>query len=187
MPIDGRVLGDQSVHVSHGDQDLHCPAAQILGQRKLVEIEGVVVVDRAPQQVTQVAHGTAFRGCGAAYAVELLQRHGIEIRLQPSIEHRFASNPLQLGPVVHVNHHESECTPRCAFRATADTQRLRSHRIPQGRGPRGVLDWPAMEFVWSTIRARGAGWAGPTPATRVCALARRGRIDSDGRVAGGVT
>jgi hypothetical protein len=49
VPVDGRVLGDQGVDVSHGNEDLHCPAAQILRHRELVEIERVVVVDRAPQ------------------------------------------------------------------------------------------------------------------------------------------
>ena len=55
--IDGRVLLDEGIHVGDGHQNLHLLIRQGLGHRQLVQVQGIIVVNRCPEQVAQVLVG----------------------------------------------------------------------------------------------------------------------------------
>ena len=50
MTIQGGVLGDQRIHIGNRNQDLYRPIRPWLSHGELVEIPGIVVVDRRPEQ-----------------------------------------------------------------------------------------------------------------------------------------
>ncbi len=53
--VDGGTLADDRIHVGDRDQDLDGAAGQALGDGELIEVPRVVVVDRAPEKIAQVA------------------------------------------------------------------------------------------------------------------------------------
>ena len=57
VAVDRAALRDRRVHVGHGHEQLHRPSGEGLGHRELVEVARVVVVDRRPRAVPQVADG----------------------------------------------------------------------------------------------------------------------------------
>ena len=63
--VDGGVLPDERVDVGDGDEDPHRAAGQRLGDRELVEVARIVVVDRCPRQTAQIANAApeARAGC----------------------------------------------------------------------------------------------------------------------------
>ena len=71
MIVDGRAFLDERVHVCNGDQHLDIAARQSLGNRELVEVQGVVIVDGAPQELTQIADRIGARLGRCIQPVEL--------------------------------------------------------------------------------------------------------------------
>ena len=57
--VDGRTLGDPGVDVRDRDQDPDAAIVERLRHRELVEVAGVVVVDRGPEEAPQVADPVA--------------------------------------------------------------------------------------------------------------------------------
>ena len=52
--IDSRALSYDRVYVRHRDENPHC-AAELLRDRKLIEVERIIVVDRRPRQMPKVS------------------------------------------------------------------------------------------------------------------------------------
>jgi hypothetical protein len=52
--IDGRIFGDEGVHVGDADHDLDAAVGQALGDFDLVEVFRGVVVDGRPEQAAQI-------------------------------------------------------------------------------------------------------------------------------------
>ncbi len=84
--VDRRALVDDCVDVGHGDQEARLSPAQVLGDRELIEVAGVVVVDRAPEQLAEIADLALWRG-RPLDPVELLLDGGGEFGLQTTVDH----------------------------------------------------------------------------------------------------
>ena len=69
-----------------------------LGDRELVEVAGVVVVDGRPEPIAQVAQ-VAGRTSGSADGRQFLPRGRREVRLQAALDHGLARDGGQGGPV----------------------------------------------------------------------------------------
>ena len=54
--VDGRAVFHEGVHVGDGDQNLDGVSGEGFGDRELIQIAGVIVVDRRPQQAGQIAN-----------------------------------------------------------------------------------------------------------------------------------
>jgi hypothetical protein len=98
--VDRRVLLDERVHVGDRDPQPRARAVEPLGDRELVEVAGVVVVDRAPGERAQVADAGAGGVGRAADAVELGERVAREVGLEALLAHRAAGDRLQVVAVV---------------------------------------------------------------------------------------
>ncbi len=100
MGVDRGALRDERVHVGHGDEDLDAAVPEAFGDRQLVEIPGIVVVDRGPEQAAEVAH---VRGRDRRWPVddgELRQGVPGKLGLEALVEHRLPGDLLQVRPVV---------------------------------------------------------------------------------------
>ena len=95
MPIDRRTLRHRRIDVRDRHEDSDVSARQRLGDRQLVEIAGIVVVDRAPRQRAQVARrrlGRARRPRQRRHLGELGRR---EIGIETASAHRLDGNRAQ--------------------------------------------------------------------------------------------
>jgi len=52
---------DQRIHVRDGDQDGHATAGRRRGHRELIEVQGVVIVDRRPKKLAEIAKARTGR------------------------------------------------------------------------------------------------------------------------------
>ncbi len=99
VQIDRRQAGDDRIHVGDGHEDFDLVAGQGLGDRQLVEVLGVIVIDGGPEQVSQVARGVVGRGDLARDrgfdASDFGQGVCGEVREQTSIAHGLAGKFLQ--------------------------------------------------------------------------------------------
>ena len=55
------ILYDQRVDVGDGDEDFHSTVCCLVRNRKLIEIAGIVVINRTPKQAPQIANRCAGR------------------------------------------------------------------------------------------------------------------------------
>jgi len=87
VAVYGRVLLDDPVDVRHRYEDLDRPIAKRFGDRELIEIPRVVIVDRGPEQVAEVAK--AGLGCSRVPRDRRCLRpdFGREVRNQAVLEH----------------------------------------------------------------------------------------------------
>ena len=93
--IDGRVTVDQRVDVGDGHEDTDAVLARF-GDRELIEVARVLVVDGAPETIAQVAAGGRL-GARFGELVGLGQRGGREVGLETPLPHRLPRNLLQCG------------------------------------------------------------------------------------------
>ena len=98
MAVDRRVLPHQGVHVRDRHEDSDPPARERLGDRELVEVAGVVVVDGRPEPIAQVAH-VAARIRRPADGRHFLLRRRREVRLQAALDHGLARDGGKGGSV----------------------------------------------------------------------------------------
>jgi len=98
MAVDRRVLPHQRVHVRDRHEDSGPLARERLGDRELVEVAGVVVVDGRPEPIAQVADVVGRTG-RPADGRQLLQRGRREVRLQAALDHGLARDCGQGGSV----------------------------------------------------------------------------------------
>src|SRR3990172_3370328 len=67
-----------------------------VGDRDLVEIAGIVVVDRSPEQAAKIANGRASLGGGPGDGVRLREDRRGEVRPQAALDHRPACDAPEL-------------------------------------------------------------------------------------------
>jgi len=106
VAIDGRIARHHRVNVGNGDENRRRTAAH-LRHRQLVEIARVVVVDRAPQKMAQVA--PALSGVeGPAGCRRHCLRHLADlrvgrrrvVRLEAAFDHRATRDRFQRSAVI---------------------------------------------------------------------------------------
>ena len=93
--VDRRVLRDHGIDVGNRDQHFACAIGKPLAHRELVEVARVVVVDRAPQQVAQIAYG-GTRIVRRLHGRRLVERCLREVGEQPAVLHRVACDVLEV-------------------------------------------------------------------------------------------
>ena len=71
MAVDRGTFFYQCVDVGDGNQDFHRTARLGYGDRKLIEITGIVVIDRRPEQAAHIANRSAGRRGGLRKLVGL--------------------------------------------------------------------------------------------------------------------
>ena len=98
MAVERGAFMHQGVHIGHRHEDSDLPAGERFGDGELVKIEGVVVVNRRPKPVTQVAHRISRPGRSADGRQFLLRRQR-KIRLQAALDHGLMGNGGEGGPV----------------------------------------------------------------------------------------
>ena len=98
MTVDGRVLPHQRVHVRNRNENPDLPAGERLGNRDLVEVAGVVIVDGCPEPFPQVAQVAGCIG-RPVDGRQLSQRSRRKVGLQTALNHRLPRDSGQSGPV----------------------------------------------------------------------------------------
>ena len=96
--LDRRVLPHQSVHIRDRHEDSDPAVREHLGDRELVQVERVVVVDRRPKPITQIPHTSGPAG-RPADGRHFLQRRRWKVRLQASLDHSLARDGRQGGSI----------------------------------------------------------------------------------------
>ena len=81
--VDRRQSVDDRIHVGDGHEHFDLVAGQGLGDRQLIEVPRVIVIDRGPEQVSQVADAVLARGRGFDSS-DFGQGIGGEVRQQSS-------------------------------------------------------------------------------------------------------
>jgi hypothetical protein len=107
MIVKCRPLFDHCVNVGNGDKDLGGPVRQGFGNGKLVQIARVIVVDGAPEEVSEITRRFFRSHRRPVDSVELGERLGRKIRNKSPFKHRPVGDSLQDGavlPVVWVRH-----------------------------------------------------------------------------------
>ncbi len=102
MIIECRPLFDDGVHIGDGDADLHGSCRHGFSNGKLIQIERIIIVDGAPEKVSEIARRCFSLCYRPADPVQLGKCLGREIREQSSFQHYPMSNSLQDGTVLYV-------------------------------------------------------------------------------------
>ena len=102
--VDRRTALDDRIHVGHGHQYLDLVAGHRLGNGKLVQVTGVVVVDGSPQQAPEVADLAVAAGRRGPNPAQFAQCFGREVGEQSPLEHHPAGDRLQDGTVLLAGH-----------------------------------------------------------------------------------
>jgi hypothetical protein len=63
--VNRRAFAHQGIDIGDSDQHSGCPVGQLLGDFDLIEVPRRVIVDRRPQQVSQIAPGADGRALGS--------------------------------------------------------------------------------------------------------------------------
>jgi hypothetical protein len=98
MTVDRRVLPHQRVHIRDRNENSDPPAGERLGDRDLVEVAGVVIVDGRPEPLPQVAQ-VAGRIGRPVDGRQLSQRSRRKVGLQAALNHGLPRDSGQSGPV----------------------------------------------------------------------------------------
>ena len=101
--VDRGVFPDQRIDVRDRDEDFHRAARRGFGDRELIQILGIVVVDRRPKQAAQIANLRAGRLGGLRYPVCLGDDGQRKVRQQSALEHRVVRDGLESTPAVSVS------------------------------------------------------------------------------------
>ncbi len=85
-------MRDQGIDIGDRDEDFYLAVTQWLGDRKLVEITRIVIVDRRPGQLAQIAD-RSIGSNGRLLDLIGLATHGAgELGQQPAFQHCIVSN-----------------------------------------------------------------------------------------------
>ena len=109
--INRRVFGNEGIHVGNGNPQSHGALWQYFAGGELVQVHGVVVVDRAPQQRGQVLHVWRLCLCSPHNRSQLAQNERRELRLQTPLLHGTDSNANQVCAVVVWERHAPTIQP----------------------------------------------------------------------------
>ena len=99
VAVDRGALPHDRVHVGDRDQDRHRVAARRLGDRELVEIPRVVVVDGGPEETAKVPDGGIAVLGGLGDRARLGEDGGREVGLEPALAHRPPGDLPELAPM----------------------------------------------------------------------------------------
>ena len=179
VAVERRTAADQRVDVRDRDEDLHLPGGQRLGDGELVEVARVVVVDRAPEPVAEVADRGIARDGGRRQRADLGQDRRREVGLEPALAHRPPRDRLEITPRPHRRAHSSAFPPPRRRRhrgaraplTRADGPRPRARSAPGRTSPLGARARGGGGPVgpsWGRARARFRARAGGTPWTSRC-------------------
>ena len=97
MAVDRRTSGHQRVDIGHCNQQLDTAVGQRLARGELVEVERVVVVERAPRQRAHVDDARIAVTTGAADRSQFAFDCGRKPGLQPALDHHVVGNANQVG------------------------------------------------------------------------------------------
>ena len=120
--VGGAARLDQGVDVGDGHENAGGTVWQRFGDRQLVEVQGIVVVNGTPHEVAQVAGLAIARQHWRHQPVDLGEHLGRKVRQQSPLEHDAVSNLLQDGTmsVFPVDHeHTSAGEPGWRLAATS--------------------------------------------------------------------
>ena len=81
----------QRIHIRHRHEDARAPACERLGDRELIEVARIIIVNGRPEQPAQIAHALR-RSRRPADASDLLLRRRGKIGLQLAFDHRSPGN-----------------------------------------------------------------------------------------------
>ena len=95
MSVQCRARRDRGADVGHRHQHPGAASGERLGHGELVEVARIVVVDRAPRQVPQVAHAGAVRADRGLEASYLGEHRGREVGLEATSAHRMPRHAQQ--------------------------------------------------------------------------------------------
>ena len=99
MAIDRRSLEYGSVDIGDGDENLHAAAREGVGDRQLIEVSRVVVIDRAPQRRAQVAQRSVGRPRRRVQTRDFGEGVGRKLGLEAVRAHRLDGNGDEMRPV----------------------------------------------------------------------------------------
>ena len=100
MTVDRRAFPDHRVHVGDRDEDRHRVPARRRGDRELVEVSGVVVVDGRPEEMAEVADGGIAVDRGRRQRADLGEDRRREVGLEPALAHRPPGDRPELAPML---------------------------------------------------------------------------------------
>jgi hypothetical protein len=104
MTIDRRSFRHRRIHVGDRDQHLDVTRWKRLRHRELVEITRIIVVDRAPQQRSQVADRFFGGGRRALDRARLHQRVLRDGGLEAAFAHRLYGDGSEVGALRLISH-----------------------------------------------------------------------------------
>ena len=97
--VDGGRRLHEPVDVGHRHQHLDGAAGRRLGDRELVQVTRVVVVDRGPQERAEVALGGVADAPGRRHAGDLGHHGRGEVRQEPALGHGPARDGSEVVPM----------------------------------------------------------------------------------------
>jgi hypothetical protein len=92
----------KAIDIGNGNKDLCGALRHCLGNRKLVQVAGVVVVNGTPQKISEVAGLPAGARCRLSDSIKLGKGLRRKIGNKSPVNHRLAGNVLQDGAVLNV-------------------------------------------------------------------------------------
>jgi hypothetical protein len=95
MIVQRRLLFDDRVNVGNGDQNLGGPVGHGFGNRKLVQIARIIVVNGAPEKVPEITRRSLNLRGRPVDSIKLGERRGRKIWNQPFFEHHSMGNSSQ--------------------------------------------------------------------------------------------
>ena len=94
MTVNCRTTLDDRIYVSHGNEYLHLVSKHRLGNGKLVQVPGVVIVNGAPEKVPEIMRRFLSSRRWPVDSVEFGQRLERKIWNKSAFEHRPMGNFL---------------------------------------------------------------------------------------------
>jgi hypothetical protein len=90
------------IDIGNCNKDLYGPLRHRLGNGKLVQIAGLVVVNGTPTKISEVTGRSADVRDGLPDSIKLGKGLWRKIGKKPSVKHRPAGNALQDGTVLRI-------------------------------------------------------------------------------------
>ena len=94
--IDRRSIRDRRIHIGDRHENGDGAIREGLGDRQLIEVARVVIVDRRPQAVAHLAHGRRRFARRTGDGPRLRKRGGRELRRQTVLDHGAAGDVFEV-------------------------------------------------------------------------------------------
>ena len=102
MGVNGTALFNQRIDIGNGHPQPDCALRQHFADGELVQIERVVVVDGAPEQIGEIVNLRAGLAGGAGDGSQLPLDAGRKLRLQTALSHDAGGDADKVGAVMVV-------------------------------------------------------------------------------------